>query len=125
MKQNIESKHAPAAIGPYSQAIASGDLVFVSGMLGIHPEDGTLASGVVEQAEQALRNLEAVLQEARLSTADVVKTTVFLTDMNDFAAVNAVYQQHFPAPYPARSCVQVAALPKGGSVELEAVAVRS
>lgn len=122
-KQKIETKLAPAAIGPYSQAVRAGDTIYVSGMLGADPETGALAEGTEAQAEQAIRNLEAVLAAAGATTVAVAKTTIFLTDLADFAAVNAIYAKHFPAPYPARSCVQVAALPKGASFEMEAVAV--
>ena len=115
---------APAAIGPYSQATVAGNTCYVSGMLGIDPATGELKEGVEAQAEQALLNLEAVLKAAELTTASVVKTTVFLTDMGVFSQVNAIYSKHFSAPYPARSCVQVSALPKGGLFEIEAVAVR-
>ena len=124
MKTKIESKSAPAAIGPYSQATVAGNTCYVSGMLGIDPATGELKEGVEAQAEQALLNLEAVLKAAELTTASVVKTTVFLTDMGAFSQVNAIYSKHFFAPYPARSCVQVSALPKGGLFEIEAVAVR-
>ena len=124
MKAKIESKYAPAAIGPYSQAILAGDTAYVSGMLGIDPSTGELLEGVEAQAEQGLKNLEAVLKEVGLSTGNVVKTTVFLTDMGAFAQVNAIYSKHFSAPFPARSCVQVSALPKGGLFEIEAIAVR-
>jgi 2-iminobutanoate/2-iminopropanoate deaminase len=124
MKTKIESKSAPAAIGPYSQATVAGNTCYVSGMLGIDPATGELKGGVEAQAEQALLNLEAVLKAAELTTASVVKTTVFLTDMGAFSQVNAIYSKHFSAPYPARSCVQVSALPKGGLFEIEAVAVR-
>lgn len=124
MKSKIESKSAPAAIGPYSQATIAGNTAYVSGMLGIDPATGELKEGVEAQAEQALLNLEAVLKEAELTTASVVKTTVFLTDMGAFGQVNAIYCKHFSAPYPARSCVQVSALPKGGLFEIEAIAVR-
>ena len=124
MKTKIESKSAPAAIGPYSQATVAGSTCYVSGMLGIDPATGELKEGVEAQAEQALLNLEAVLKAAELTTASVVKTTVFLTDMSAFSQVNAIYSKHFSAPYPARSCVQVSALPKVGLFEIEAVAVR-
>lgn len=124
MKSKIESKSAPAAIGPYSQGTIAGSTAYISGMLGIDPATGELKEGVEAQAEQALLNLEAVLKAAELTTASVVKTTVFLTDMNAFSLVNAVYSRHFSAPYPARSCVQVSALPKGGLFEIEAIAVR-
>ena len=124
MKTKIESKSAPAAIGPYSQGTLAGSMAFISGMLGIDPATGELKEGVEAQAEQALLNLEAVLAEAELTTVSVVKTTVFLTDIGDFAKINAIYNKHFSAPYPARSCVQVGALPKGGLFEIEAIAVR-
>ncbi len=122
MKQAISSAAAPAAIGPYSQAIRSGNLIFVSGMLGIDPADGNLKTTVTEQAEQALKNLSAVLKEAGTDTGSVVKTTVFLTDIGAFAAVNEIYARYFTSPFPARSCVQVSALPKGGAFEIEAIA---
>ncbi len=122
MKKKIESKEAPAAIGPYSQAIRAGGMVYVSGMLGIDPADGNLKTTVAEQAEQALKNLCAVLKEAGTDTGSVVKTTVFLTDMGAFGAVNEIYARYFTAPFPARSCVQVSALPKGGLFEIEAIA---
>ncbi|MBR5705313.1 MAG: RidA family protein [Deltaproteobacteria bacterium] len=122
MKKAIESKEAPAAIGPYSQAIRAGGMVYVSGMLGIDPADGNLKATVTEQAEQALKNLSAVLKEAGTDTGSVVKTTVFLTDMGAFGAVNEIYARYFTAPFPARSCVQVSALPKGGLFEIEASA---
>ncbi len=122
MKKAIESKEAPAAIGPYSQAIRAGGMVYVSGMLGIDPADGNLKATVTEQAEQALKNLSAVLKEAGTDTGSVVKTTVFLTDMGAFSAVNEIYARYFTSPFPARSCVQVSALPKGGLFEIEAIA---
>ena len=122
MKKAIQSNEAPAAIGPYSQAIYSGGMVYVSGMLGIDPADGNLKATVTEQAEQALKNLSAVLKEAGTDTSRVVKTTVFITDMSAFAAVNEIYAKYFSAPFPARSCVQVGALPKGGLFEIEAIA---
>ena len=122
MKKAIQSNEAPAAIGPYSQAIYSGGMVYVSGMLGIDPADGNLKATVTEQAEQALKNLSAVLHEAGTDTSRVVKTTVFLTDMGAFGAVNEIYARYFNAPFPARSCVQVSALPKGGLFEIEAIA---
>ncbi len=115
---------APAAIGPYSQAIVTDGFVFTSGQLGLDPATGNLVDGVEAQAERALQSLGAVLAEAGLGFEDVVKTTIFLVDMADFGAVNAVYAGHMPSPPPARSTVQVAALPKGGLVEIEAIAVR-
>ena len=119
----VTSSGAPAAIGPYSQGIVSGDLVFCSGQLGLDPATGDLVEGGVEaQTERPLRNLASVLDAAGTSIADVVKTTVFLADINDFGAVNAVYARHMPDPAPARSTFAVGALPKGGLVEIEAIA---
>jgi 2-iminobutanoate/2-iminopropanoate deaminase len=123
-REAISTGGAPGAIGPYSQAIVAGGLLFCSGQLGLDPTTGELVDGVEAQAARALRNLMAVLDAAGLGPGDVAKTTVFLADMADFAAVNAVYGRFFPDPPPARSTVQVAALPKGGRVEIEAVAVR-
>lgn len=120
----ISTVNAPAAIGPYSQAIAAGDFVYLSGQLGVDPATGNLENGVEAQAERAISNMKAILAEAGLDITRVIKTTVFLKDMGDFAAVNAIYAKHFQQPYPARSCVQVAELPKGGLVEIEAVCVR-
>ena len=122
-RQAVSTNGAPAAIGPYSQAIASGDLVFCSGQLGLDPATGNLVEGGVEaQAERALRNLGAVLDAAGVGMNDVVKTTLFLASIDDFAAVNAVYATFMPEPPPARSTFAVAALPKGGLVEIEAIA---
>ncbi|GHU60496.1 RidA family protein [Bacteroidia bacterium] len=113
MKQSISSKNAPAAIGPYSQAIKAGNLLFCSGQLGLDPTSGTFVTGgVVEQTEQVFKNIKAVLAEAGLTTANVVKTTVFLADIADFAAMNEVYAKHFSEPFPARSAVAVKTLPK-------------
>ena len=122
MKKAIVTNHAPAAIGPYSQAIRAGGMLYVSGMLGIDPTGGELKEGVLAQAEQALKNLTAVLVEAGVDTSAVVKTTVFLTDMGAFGGVNEIYAKYFTAPFPARSCVEVRALPKGGLFEIEAIA---
>lgn len=124
-RRAISTGDAPGAIGPYSQAIASGDLLFCSGQLGLDPATGELVEGVEAQAERALRNLAAVLDAAGVTWSDVVKTTIFLADMADFAAVNAIYARAMPEPPPARSTVQVAALPKAGRVEIEAIARRS
>ncbi|HPE15725.1 MAG TPA: RidA family protein [Oscillospiraceae bacterium] len=125
MKTILSTPQAPAAIGPYSQGTAAGGFVFTSGQLGLDPATGAFAGADVEsQARRSLENIKAILEAAGLSTADVVKTTVFLADMNDFGAVNAVYATYFPENPPARSCFQVAALPKGGLVEIEAVACR-
>jgi 2-iminobutanoate/2-iminopropanoate deaminase len=121
----VSTKDAPAAIGPYSQAIEADGFVFCSGQLGLDPLTGQLLDGVENQTERAFLNLEAVLASVGLSMADVVKTTVFLADMAHFAQVNAIYGGHVVAPSPARSTVQVAALPKNGLVEIEAIARRS
>ncbi len=120
----ISTKNAPAAIGPYSQALDLGDLVFVSGQIPVDPATGAMADTVEAQARQSLANLKAILAEAGLTMANVVKTVIFLADINDFAAVNAVYAEAFSEPYPARSCVQVAAIPKGAKLEIECIAVR-
>ena len=119
----ISTPHAPGAIGPYSQAIRADGYLFCSGQLGLDPATGDLVrGGVGAQAEQALRNLVAVLEMAGLTFADVVKTTIFLADMSDFATVNSVYARFVTDPPPARSTVAVAALPKDGRVEIEAIA---
>jgi 2-iminobutanoate/2-iminopropanoate deaminase len=123
-RQAVQTSGAPAAIGPYSQGIRSGDLVFCSGQLGLDPASGELADGVEAQAERSLRNLQAVLDAAGLTFDDVVKTTIFLADVGDFAKVNAVYAKFMPEPPPARSTIGVGALPKGGLVEIEAIALR-
>jgi 2-iminobutanoate/2-iminopropanoate deaminase len=121
----ISTTGAPGAIGPYSQAIASDDLVFCSGQVGLDPTTGEIVEGGVEaQAERALRNLGSVLDAAGCSFADVVKTTIFLADVNDFGAVNAIYARFMPDPPPARSTVGVGGLPKGARVEIEAIARR-
>ena len=124
MKNVIHTASAPAAIGPYSQAIQMGNLLFTSGQLGIIPETSELAQGVEAQTEWALKNLGAILVEAGMDYSNVLKTTVFVADLADFAKVNAVYQTFFDGAYPARSCVQVAALPKGGLVEIECIAAK-
>ncbi len=120
----ISTNKAPAAIGPYSQALDLGNLVFVSGQIPVNPATGTMPEDVRDQARQSLANLKAILAEAGLSMTDVVKTVVFLADLNDFAAVNEAYAQAFAEPFPARSCVQVAGIPKGAKVEIECIAVR-
>lgn len=124
-RRAVSTTAAPPAAGPYSQAIATDDLVFCAGQLGADPVTGALADGVEAQAERALRNLEAVLDAAGCTFADVVKTTCFLADINDFAAFNAVYARFASESPPARSTFQVAALPRGGRVEIEAIAVRN
>lgn len=119
----ISTTNAPAAIGPYSQAIKVGELLFVSGQLPINPATGTFAEGgIKELTRQSLTNMKAILEEAGTSMVNVVKTTVFLADMNDFAAMNEVYAEFFAAPFPARSAVAVKTLPKGALVEIECIA---
>ena len=122
-RETINAAGAPAAVGPYVHAVKAGDFVFTSGQLGLDPVTGNLPEGVEAQADQAIRNIETVLKAAGLSLADVIKTTVFLADINDFAAINAIYAKYFVGDTPARSCVQAAALPKGGLFEIEVVAV--
>ena len=126
MKQRINTSNAPAAIGPYSQAIDSGHgLIFVSGQLPIDPATGAFPEGgVKEQTRQSLTNAKAILEAAGLSLDNVVKTTVFLADMGDFAAMNEVYAQFFSEPFPARSAVAVKTLPKNALVEVECIAAR-
>ncbi len=125
MKKVVSSADAPAAIGPYSQAIGAGQLLFCSGQLPVVPKTGDLvAQDASAQARQVLENLGAVLKTGGSSYAHVVKTTVFLTDLNDFAAMNSVYSEFFPDAPPARSTIQVAALPKGAKVEIEAIALK-
>ena len=120
----ISTKNAPAAIGPYSQALDMGGMVFVSGQIPVDPAAGTMADDVRAQAAQSLTNLKSILAEAGLGMSDVIKTTVCLADLGDFAAVNEVYASFFSEPYPARSCVQVAAIPRGAKVEIECIAKR-
>ena len=122
MKQ-ISTTNAPAAIGPYSQALRTGDMMFVSGQIPVDPVTGLMADTIEAQAAQSLTNLKNILAAEGLSMKNVIKTTVFLADLNDFSKVNAVYETFFEAPYPARSCVQVAAIPKGAGVEIECIAV--
>lgn len=123
MAKVISTDKAPAAIGPYSQAVECGGMVYTSGMIPINPATGELVTGSVEaQAEQAISNLEALLTAAGTSIDKVVKTVVFISDMEDFTKINEIYAKHFKEPYPARSCVQVARLPKDVAIEIEAVA---
>ena len=123
--KTISTKKAPSAIGPYSQAIETGNLVYTSGQLPIDTSTGVFAEGgVKEQTRQSLTNVKAILEEAGLSMKNVVKTTVFLADMNDFADMNGVYSEFFAEPFPARSAVAVKTLPKGALVEIEVVAER-
>ena len=124
MKTVISTNEAPGAIGPYSQAIDTGSMLFASGQIPINPATGEIPEGIKAQAAQSLANVKAILSAAGLTTANVVKTTVFLADRNDFAAMNEVYAEVFEAPYPARSAVAVRTLPKNVLVEIEVVAVR-
>ncbi|MEK3899498.1 MULTISPECIES: RidA family protein [unclassified Paenibacillus] len=121
-KKQVATSKAPGAIGPYSQAIVAGNWVYTSGQLGMDPQTAELPGSVQEQARQSLNNVKAILEEAGAAMDQVVKTTVYLKDMNDFAAVNEVYSTFFTEPYPARSAVEVARLPKDALVEIEAVA---
>ena len=121
-KQILHTESAPGAIGPYSQATRIADFVFTSGQLGIDPATGKLADGVQAQAAQSMRNIGAILAAAGLDYAAIVKTTIFVKDLADFKTVNDVYASFFEGDYPARSCVQVAALPMGGLVEIECIA---
>lgn len=123
-KSTVQSDEAPKAIGPYSIGAIGGHLIYTAGQLGLNPETGVLVEGGIEaETRQALLNVKAVLKAAGTGLENVIKTTVFLRDMNDFAKMNAVYAEFFTENFPARSAVQVAALPKGGAVEIEAVAV--
>ncbi len=121
--ESISTSHAPKAIGPYSQGITAGQFLFVSGQLPINPENGEMVDGdIAARAEQVFNNVAAIVKSAGGSMADIVKVTLFLTDMGDFQQVNEVYSQVFQGPYPARSAVQVAALPLGSNIEAEAIA---
>lgn len=122
MKKTIFAEKAPAAVGPYVHAVQAGTMVFTSGQLGLDPENGTLPDGIQAQTHQALKNLGAVLEAAGLSYEDVVRTMVFLDNMDDFSVVNEIYAEYFKESAPARSCVEVARLPKGGLIEIEAIA---
>jgi 2-iminobutanoate/2-iminopropanoate deaminase len=124
MKHEISTKEAPAAIGPYAQAVRAGQFVFLSGQIPLDPATGQLVPGdIVAQAERVMKNLGAVLAAAALDFTDVVRTTIYLVDLADFAKVNETYGKFFPSPYPARSTVQVAALPRGARVEIDAIAL--
>ncbi|MDE6024708.1 MAG: RidA family protein [Lachnospiraceae bacterium] len=126
MKTIISTNKAPAAIGPYSQAVVVGDMIYTSGMIPIIPETGELETGdITAQAKQALSNLVALLEASGSDAQSVVKTTVFIKDMNDFAKVNEVYATFFTGDYPSRSCVEVARLPKDVLIEIEAVAIKT
>lgn len=124
MKKVIATAKAPGAIGPYSQAIDTGSMVYASGQIPLNPETGSIPEGITAQTEQSLANVCAILEAAGLTTANVVKTTVFLSDMANFGPMNEVYGRVFTEPYPARSAVAVRELPKGVLVEIEVIAVR-
>ncbi|TVR29340.1 MAG: RidA family protein [Spirochaetaceae bacterium] len=123
-REEIATTAAPAAVGPYSQAMRVGEMVFTAGQIPLDPQSGTIvAQNIEQQTEQVMQNLQAVLEAAGSSFARTVKLTCFLTDMADFPTVNAVFERHLQKPYPARSCVEVTALPKGAAIEVEAVAL--
>jgi reactive intermediate/imine deaminase len=125
-RRQVTTDAAPRALGPYSQGVVVGNMLFVSGQIGLDASSGKLvAGGVVPEAEQVLENLLAVVHAAGFTRADVVKTTVYVTDLGDFQAINDVYGRYFEQPYPARATVQVTALPKGGRIEIDAIAVRA
>ena len=120
--EKISTEAAPAAIGPYSQAVRAGDLVFFSGQIPLKPDGNMVTGGIEEQTRQVLDNMAALLEASGLGFGDVVKTTIYLTDLDDFTSVNELYGRHFSGVAPARACVQVAALPKGAAIEIEWVA---
>lgn len=122
MKERINTEKAPGAIGPYSQGIKVGDMIFFSGQLPINVETGEMPEGIEAQTAESLKNIQGLLESQGLTFADVVKTTVFLDSMDDFATMNGVYAKFFTEPYPARSAVEVAKLPKGALVEIEVIA---
>lgn len=125
MKQACTTPSAPDAVGPYSAAVEAGDWIYISGQIPIHPQTGALVQdGIEQEVTQVLDNLEAILADLQLSTDNVVKTTIYVTDMGDFQAINAIYATRFRAPFPARATVAVAALPKGAHVEIDAVVYR-
>ena len=126
IKRTIQTEQAPAAIGPYSQAIRIGDFLYTSGQIALDPESGMFLSGEIEEeTEQTLKNISAILQAGGLNLENVIKTTVYLSDLNHFARMNQVYENYFSKNQPARACVQVAALPKGAKVEIDAIATCS
>ena len=124
-KTEISTANAPAAIGPYSQAIEANGMIFASGQIPVDPASGTIPEGVEAQAHQVFRNITALLEAAGSSMENVVRTLVFLKDMNDFAVVNEIYAQYFTRPYPARSCVQAAKIPKDVRIEVEVTALKA
>jgi len=123
IKRTIQTEQAPAAIGPYSQAIRIGDFLYTSGQIALDPESGIFLSGEIEEeTEQTLKNISAILQAGGVNFENVIKTTVYLSDLNDFTRMNQVYEKYFSKNKPARACVQVAALPKGAKIEIDAIA---
>lgn len=127
MTRIINTENAPAAIGPYVQAVDLGNMILTSGQIPVCPKSGQVAEAIADQARQSLENVKAIVEAAGLQVADIVKTTVFVKDLNDFATVNVTYEAFFTehnAPFPARSCVEVARLPKDVKIEVEAIAVR-
>lgn len=125
MKKEINTKHAPKAIGPYSQGMATEQVLFISGQLPINPETGEMPEDVAAQTKQSLSNLKAILEQDGLTMSDVVKTTIFVKDIEEFAVVNEVYGEFFVEPFPARSTIEVARLPKDAKVEIEAIVTRN
>ncbi|HPY95586.1 MAG TPA: RidA family protein [Candidatus Cloacimonadota bacterium] len=121
--KSIHTENAPKAVGPYSQAALKNGMLFVSGQLGINPKDGNLASTFEEQAKLVFQNIDSILKEANMSFKNIVKASVFLTDMGRFAEMNEIYKQFFIEPFPAREAIQVAALPKGGDIEISVIAM--
>ena len=124
MKKIVSTLKAPKAIGPYVQAIESNNMLFISGQLGLNPITTTLTNGIEEQTKQSLENLKAILEEAKLNFSNIVKTTIFITNMEDFPKINAIYEKYFNGNFPARSTIQVSALPKSGLIEIEAIATK-
>ncbi|MEG2708647.1 MAG: RidA family protein [Vagococcus sp.] len=124
MKKQINTTKAPQAIGPYSQGVATEGLVFVSGQLPINGETGVMPEDVAEQAKESLNNIKSILAESGLTMNDIVKITIFLADMNDFAIANEVYGSYFSEPFPSRSTVEISKLPKDAKIEIEAIAVK-
>lgn len=124
MKKAVSTQDAPQAVGPYAQGVEAGGFVFISGQIPLNPDGTPAAGGIAELTERCLKNIEGILKSAGLGLEDVVKTTVFLTDMSRFAEMNEAYGRFFKSPYPARATVEVRALPKGVPVEIEAIAVR-
>ena len=123
IKRTIQTEQAPAALGPYSQAIRIGDFLYTSGQIALDPESGIFLSGEIEEeTEQTLKNISAILQAGGVNFENVIKTTVYLSDLNDFTRMNQVYEKYFSKNKPARACVQVAALPKGARIEIDAIA---